>query len=519
MIKTAGLARSVFLAAVLLPGLAVAPCLLRAADVDLAKLDAYISKARRDWDVPGLAVAIVKDDKVVHARGYGVRKMGVGDTVDADTLFAIASNSKAFTSAALATLVEDGKIGWNDRVKKHLPWFKLYDRYVSEELRVFELLCHRSGLGTFSGDLLWYGTRYSSEEVVRRARFLEPKGVFRSDFGYSNLMFIAAGEVLKAASGKSWAEYVEERFFDPLGMKRTRATVRGLEKIDNVATPHGEVMGRLTTFPWVNWDSMGAAGGVISSVGDMSLWIRLQLGQGHLGGRKYFSRESSRKMWKPHMLTGVSAADRKRFPSIHFKAYALGWGTQDYLGRKLVRHGGAYDGMYSGVTLVPEEDLGIVVLTNSMTGISHALILRILDAYLGGKERDWSAELLPREKRNRRRKIETQESLWRNRVEGTRPSLKLASYAGTYGGPLYGEARVQIEKDRLVLRFEPAEDFVADLEHLHYDTFLLTWRKTFPWFGKGTCRFLIDKRGKVEEMKIDVPNEDFWFTELEFKRK
>jgi len=497
----------------------VFPGLARSADVDVEKLSAYISKAREDWAVPGLAVAIVKDGKVALARGYGVRELGGDKAVDADTLFAIASNSKAFTSAAIATLVEDGKLGWNDRVKKHLPWFQLYDRYVTEELRVFELLCHRSGLGTFSGDLLWYGTGYSSEEVVRRSRFLEPKGIFRSDFGYSNLMFIAAGEVLKAVSGKPWAEYVEERFFAPLGMKRTRATVRGLDRVENVATPHGESGGRLVTFPWVNWDSMGAAGGVISSVRDMSLWVRMQLGQGHWDGRQYFSRESSRKMWKPHMLTGVSAADRKRYPSTHFKAYALGWGTQDYLGRKLVRHGGAYDGMYSGVMLVPEEKLGIVVLTNSMTGISHALILRILDAYLGAEERGWSAELLPREKRSRRRKVQVQENLVNSRVEGTNPSLKLTGYAGSYGGQLYGDASVELEKGRLVLRFEPAEDFVADLEHLHYDTFLLTWRKRFPWFGKGTCRFLVGKNGRVEELKVDVPNEDFWFTELEFKRR
>ena len=506
-----------FLVSVLLgPGL---PALLQSADVDVEKLSAYISKAREDWGVPGLAVAIVKDGKVALARGYGSREMGKLKAVDADTLFAIASNSKAFTSAAIATLVEDGKLDWNDRVRKHLPWFQLYDRYVTEELRVFELLCHRSGLGTFSGDLLWYGTSYSSEEVVRRARFLPPKGVFRSDFGYSNLMFIAAGEVLKAASGKPWSEYVTERFFVPLGMKRTRASVRGLGKVDNVATPHGEVMGRLVTFPWVSWDSMGAAGGVISSVRDMSLWIRMQLSEGHWDGRKYFSRVSSRKMWKPHMLTGLSASDRKRFPSTHFKAYALGWGTQDYLGRKLVRHGGAYDGMYSGVMLVPEEKLGIVVLTNSMTGISHALILRILDAYLGGRGNDWAAELLPREKWNQRRKVQVQEKLGSSRVEGAEPSLKLTAYAGTYGGQLYGDAAVELEKGRLVVRFKPAEDFVADLEHLRDDTFLLTWRKNFPWFGKGTCRFLVGKSGKVEEMKIDVPNEDFWFTELEFKRR
>ena len=175
--------------------------------------------------------------------------------------------------------------------------------------------------------------------------------------------------------------------------------------------------------------------------------------------------------------------------------------------------------MYSGVMLVPEEKLGIVVLTNSMTGISHALILRILDAYLGGAENDWAAELLPREKRSRRRKVQVQESLSRNRIEGTKPSLKLAAYTGTYGGPLYGDAEVELEDGRLVLRLKPAGDFVADLEHLHYDTFLLTWRKDFPWFGKGTCRFLVDKRGRVEELKVDVPNEDFWCSVLECKRR
>ncbi|MGD8698423.1 MAG: serine hydrolase domain-containing protein, partial [Gemmatimonadales bacterium] len=211
--------------------------------VDLAALDAYFSQAGEAWQVPGFAIAIVKDDELVFAKGYGVRELRKSARVDEHTLFAIASNSKAFTAAALAKLVAEGQIGWDDRVIDHLPYFQLYSPYVTQEMRIRDLLCHRSGLGTYSGDLLWYGTSYSPAEVVRRARHLEPAGPFRAHYGYSNLMFIAAGEIIPAVTGRSWNEYVEAEYFGPLGMASTVTSVTDLEGKTNVATPHAEKEG------------------------------------------------------------------------------------------------------------------------------------------------------------------------------------------------------------------------------------------------------------------------------------
>ncbi len=469
--------------------------------------------------MPGLAVAIVKDGKIVLEKGYGTRTIGQDEPVDENTLFAIASNSKAFTVAMLAQLVDEGKLSWDDRVRKYLPYFELYDPYVSDDMRISDILSHRSGLGTFSGDLLWWGTPYTPEEVIRRARYLKPAAPFRTQYGYSNLMFITAGEVFRAVTGKPWAEAVQERILTPLGMDRTVTTVRGLDAIPNVATPHRPSTAEIRPIPWYNWDTMGAAGGVISSVHDMSAWLRLQLGGGEADGVRLFSAETQQEMWTPHIDIPVSAGSRRVFPSTHFRSYGLGWSLHDYLGRKIVSHGGGYDGMYSQVVLVPEENLGVVVLTNSMTGIAGALTNRILDAYLGGEERDWSAENLPRDRAGRRAFWDRIERIERERVPNTTPSLPLEGYTGTYGGPLYGDATVSLEDGHLVLRLLPNPDLVADLSHLQYNTFLIDWREDFAWFDKGTAHFVLDAGGRAVEMKLDVPNDDLFFDELEFKRK
>ncbi len=485
----------------------------------LESLDAYFAAAAQEWQVPGMAVAIVKDDQVVFAKGYGVRDIERGGRVDEHTLFAIASNSKAFTAAALAILVDRGMISWDDPVRKYLPYFEIYDPFVSSEMRVRDLLCHRSGLGTYSGDLLWYGTEYSAEEVVRRARFLPAAGSFRAYYGYSNIMFIAAGEIIPAVTGRRWEDFVHEHFFDVLGMRNTVTSVRRLQDHPNTATPHGEVDGELVTFPWYNWDAMAAAGGIISSVSDMAQWLRLQLNRGTIGGNTVFSEEAARAMWTPHTPRPISRSSEELFPSTHFSAYGLGWGLIDYQGRKVVNHGGAYDGMFSRTAFVPEENLGLVVLTNSMTSLPRALMYRILDAYLGGEERDWSGEFLETAARRKQQAEERRKKEESQRVPNTRPSLPLEAYTGTYGGEMYGDAAVALEDGKLVVQFLPNPDLTGDLSHWHFDTFLVRWRQRFPWFGGGTVQFLMDDAGKVVEMKIDVPNEDFWFTELEFKRK
>lgn len=486
----------------------------------VAALDAYIAKAREDWKVPGLAVAIVQGDKVLLSKGYGVLQSGAAQAVDEHTLFAIASNSKAFTSAALAMLVDEGKLHWDDRVSQHLPWFRLRDPWASADIRVRDLLCHRSGLGTFSGDLLWWGTSYSAREVLDRAALLEPAVPFRSKYEYSNLMFIAAGEVIRAVSGLSWEEFVEQRIFSTLGMNRSVTSTQDLPAKGNVATPHKTYSDRSQPIEWMNWDVMGAAGGVISSAHDMSKWMQCQLAQGGNppGAKALFTQARSREMWEAHTPIPVSEGSRRRFPSTHFRAYGLGWSLSDYLGYKLIGHGGGYDGMYSQVLMAPEKGLGVVVLTNSMTGIGSAITYRVMDVFLGGAERDWSSELLPGNLAGQQAFEARIRETITPAATGTQPSQAATAYAGLFRCPMYGDARVELENGKLVLRLLPYPDLVADLVHLHYDTYEVRWRKDFAWFGGGTAQFIPDSKGRFVRISLDIPNDDLWFYELNLER-
>lgn len=494
--------------------------------VDVAKLETAIEQMREQWQVPGLAVAIVKDDAVVMSRGFGIRELGDSEPVDGDTLFAIASNSKAFTAAALAILVDEGKLKWDDHVHRYLPWLRLKDPYATADLRVRDLLCHRSGLGTFSGDLLWWGTAYSPREVLERAVHLEPAASFRAEYGYSNLMFLAAGEVISAVSGQSWGEFVTHRILQPLEMQRTITSTRDLLSKGNFATPHKTLLDGSKPIEWMNWDTMAAAGGLISSSNDMAKWLRLQLRQGKLisdegaEATQLFSTAQSHEMWQAQIALSVSAGYSARYPSTHFRAYGLGWTLSDYLGRKLVGHGGGYDGMYSQVVMVPEENLGVVVLTNSMTGISPAIANTIVDTYLQGEPtEDWSGNMLPRFRQSRVEFQQRIDEAIKKRAEGTEPSRPLEAYTGTYQSELYGDCVIELEDGKLVLKLVPNLDLVADLEHLHYDTFVIRWRKEAAWFDSGTAHFVDNAKGEFVKLELDVPNDDLWFYELDLRRK
>jgi CubicO group peptidase (beta-lactamase class C family) len=503
-------------ATALLVGLATCLC---AQPADLAALDAYYAQARQEWDVPGLAVAIVKDGQVVLEKGYGVRERSRSAAVDEHTLFAIASNTKAFTAAALATLVDTGTVGWDDPVRRYLPWLELRDPVASADLRVRDLLSHRSGLGTFSGDLLWYNTPWSADEVLRRVRYLEPRFPFRAAYGYSNVMFIAAGQVVAAASGMPWEAYVKTHFLDPLGMRETVTSVQALTGRTNVATPHGPVATGARPYAWNSWEAAAAAGGVISSVHDMSRWLLLQLGRGTLDGRQYFSEAQSRTMWTPHVSFTVDKEYEMRSPTTHFRGYGLGWGVRDYHGRLIASHTGAYDGMYSAVSLVPEERLGIVVLTNGMTALPEALVSRTIDVFLGLAGREWSREGLERERAHLVARRASEAAARQVQVPATKPSLPLDRYAGRYGGQVYGDATVRVEDGSLVLRLQANPQFVADLTHLQLDTFVVTWRHDFPWFGSGRAHFVLASDARITRLNLEVPNEDFWFEELDLRRQ
>jgi CubicO group peptidase (beta-lactamase class C family) len=485
----------------------------------LAEIDAYAQKVQTDWNVPGLAVGIVKDDKVIFAKGYGVRQLGKTERVDENTLFAIASNSKAFTTASLAILIDEGKLKWDDKVSQHLPEFQMYDPYVTRELTVRDLVTHRSGLDTFSGDLLWYETNYSTDEILRRVRYLRPTSSFRSRYGYQNLMFTAAGRIVEKVSGKSWGDFVRERILTPLGMTRTTASVKDLK--DNYSMPHNESGGSLRVLHVGNVDAAAAAAGLNSSVREIAAWLRLQLGRGTFEGKKIFSRERSAEMWSAVTPLGVAPFPAENAPTRLFSAVGMGWFLNDYRGRKMVSHTGGLDGMLSQTAMLPEENLGLVVLTNSEAGAYSPIVNKILDVFLeAAPKRDWSTERLERIKQNKTREAEEDKKLIAARVPNTKPSLALADYAATYSGEMYGDATVTTENGKLVLRLIPAPNFVADLEHWYYDTFLIKWRPTVAYnFPRGFVSFTIDKTGRANELKIDQPNNDFWFYELEFKRK
>jgi CubicO group peptidase (beta-lactamase class C family) len=501
--------------------LVVAPVqLAQAQDARLREIDEYALKATRDWNVPGAAIAIVKDDKVIFAKGYGVREMGKPAPVDERTLFAIASNTKAFTAAALALLVDEGKIKWDDPVTKYLPEFQLYDPYVTREMSVRDLLSHRSGLATFGGDLLWYESSYDRKEILRRIRYLKPTSSFRSRFGYQNIMFLAAGEIVSVVTGKSWDEFVRERFFDPLGMKATNTTIKAFKAGDNVATPHNEVDGRLRVIRYGNVDGAGGAAAINSNVAEMAEWLRLQLGRGKYQGRQIFSPGVAREMWTPHTVIPISEQAEKFNPTRHFSTYGLGWFVSDYHGRKVASHGGGLDGMISQVAMMPEENLGVVVLTNSETPLASLMVNKVFDVFLGVPKRDWSAEFLERTKAAKETAAAEEKKIEAERVPNTKPSLSLEKYVGSYTGEMFGEAKIELENGKLVIRLIPSPNFVGDLEHWQYDTFRVKWRASVVYpFPKGFVTFILNARAQVDEMKLDVPNPDFDFKELEFKRR
>jgi CubicO group peptidase (beta-lactamase class C family) len=486
----------------------------------LSEIDAYAQKAQADWNIPGMAIAIVKDDKVIFAKGYGVRRIGQSEKVDENTLFAIASNSKAFTTAALAILADEGKIKWDDKVSQYLPEFQMSDPYVTRELTIRDLVSHRSGLATFSGDLLWYETTYKEDEILRRVRLLKPTSSFRSAYGYQNLMFIAAGRIVEKVSGRTWAQFVTERILTPLRMNNTRTSVSQFKPNENAAAPHNESNGgKLRALAFGNVDGALAAAGLNSSAAEVANWLRLQLGRGKFEGKQIFSERQSWQMWQPNVAIPISENASRFNPTRHFYGYGLGWFLQDYHGRKVVSHGGGLDGMISQTAMMPEENLGFVVLTNSETPVNVIMQNKIFDVFVNVPKRDWSAEYLERTNQGKKASDEEDRKIVAARAQNTKPSLALPGYAGNYAAEVYGDATVTEENGKLVLRFKQSPNFVADLEHWNYDTFQIKWRPSVAYnFPRGFVTFTIDKNGKTDEMKIDQPNSDFWFYELEFRR-
>jgi len=484
---------------------------------DLQKLNTYIQKCMTEWEIPGLAVGIIKDDTLIFSKGFGVKEIGKTDKVNENTMFGIASNTKAFTAAAIATLVDEGKIKWDDKVTDYIPYFEMYDPFVTNEMTIRDLFCHRSGLITFSGDLVWDATTYSREEIIRRIKYLKPVYSFRSHYGYSNLLVLTAGEIIPKITGKSYDEYVKEKFFEPLGMKNTNTTIKKHAEYKNLAIPHAKHDGKIIPIKYISWDNIAPAGGINSTIYDMSKWIKMQLKNGTYNNHLYFTKDAQREMWSSQTIEDISKFDNYMFPSMHFHTYGLGWDLFDYHGRKIINHSGGLDGMISQVVLVPEENLGFVILTNSTNYLPYTLMYSILDSFFGVDGKDYSSIILNYVKTRDQNKLKADKEADKKRNKNSKPSLTLEKYCGTYGGDLYGNATITLKNGKLDLQFLPAPDFFSTLEHWQYDVFVVEF-KNFPSLPKGKVNFILNQNGEVDEFKIDVPNPDFDFTELIFRK-
>ncbi len=459
-----------------------------------------------------MSVSIVKDNKIILNKGYGIKEDGKGAPINENTLFAIASNTKAFISSALAQLVSEDEIDWDDRVVDYLPHFEVFDPYVTSEVTIEDLLCHRVGLGTFSGDVIWYKSELEPKEIISRIKYLPQAFSFRNGYGYSNLMFIAAGEVIKTVTGQDWDDYITRSFFEPLRMNRTVTSIDELASKGNFATPHKVDQGKNIPIEWTNWDNMGAAGGIISSSSDMARWIQLNLNSGILESDTLIAPTELLELWTIHNSFYLSAESREWIPGRHFNGYGLGWGTFDYFGRQVVTHSGGYDGMYSRVVLIPDEDLGFAILTNNMTGISNALMMYLINAFIKEDLRDWSLAYLERPGSGGvAEDILTKKD---SRKDGTTPSLNLESYEGIFYDPMYGSIQTKLENGSLKLKFENAPQLSATLGHWHYDTWEIKWDEIHAWFDFGTLKFNLNNDNEVIGISFDVPNYDIFFHEI-----
>ena len=444
-----------------------------------ASLDAVVEQCRKAFQVPGIAVAVVKDGKVVTAKGYGVRKIGDPAPVTPRTRFGIASNTKVFTAAALAMLVDEGKLAWDDRVVDRLPGFQMSDPYVTREMRIQDLLCHRSGLALGAGDLMFFPpSNLTEEDILYRLRFVPLDTSFRSAYAYDNILYNVAGAVIKQAGGKPWPEVMRERFFRPLGMRDSLTSIRELRAGEDGVTPHAMAGGKLVAIPHQPMDNNAPAGAIVSSVEDLAKWVQLLLDEGDLGdGKRLLSARQVAILQRPLTLLPVGAKEgplKEGRPTM--AAYAMGLEVQDYRGQRMVWHTGGLAGMLSRVTLLPEQKLAVIVLTNAESGEAfQAITNTVLDHYLAAPPKDWVAAYQEARRLKQAKVDQALAAHATTREAASRPSLPLAKYAGRYRDPWYGDVFLELKGDDLQIRFSHTLSLEAPLEHWQQDTFVARW--------------------------------------------
>ncbi|MEX2595563.1 MAG: serine hydrolase [Salibacteraceae bacterium] len=468
--------------------------------------EAFARETAAKFELPSMAVIIVKDNMVVSSFGVGNKSEMEPDE---NTLYAIASLSKAFTSVSIGMLVDEEKLDWEDKVIDHLPWFKMHDTYVTQNMTIEDLLAHRSGLETFDGDLLWYGSNYTREEAVKRIQYRVPSNGFRDEFGYQNLMYMTAGEVIEEVTGATWDEFVKTRILEPLQMNSTTSSFDQFSRSENIAKPHIDG----DEIPMLSYDNSGATASLNSSTGDMTSWMRFWLNNGVYNDVTLLSEDAINKLWSMHTPLSLGAFDKAN--NSHFKGYGLGWFLMDYNGRKVIHHGGGLPGYITKIALVPEESLGIVILTNDMTSVPTLMMYAAIDWAMDNDFQVWQETFLRFKENAAKREEDQKQQRLKTKME-TPQLLEISKYAGVYEDELYGKAEIKLDNDGLRMKLLPAAALFSG-RLTPWSDHAFRFDHNDPFLTYGIVKFIVNSND-VDGFTIDLPNYDFHFDKLAFKR-
>ena len=479
-------------------------------------IDSLAERTLRAFDVPGIAVCVIKDGKVVHSKGYGVRSLATRQPMDENTLFGIASNSKAFTTAALGMLVDEGKLHWDDKVRQYIPEFKLYDPYVTEEFTIRDLLCHRSGLGLGAGDLMFFpdSSDFTIPDILHNLQFLKPVTSFRSTYAYDNNLYIVAGEVVARVSGISWENFIELRIMAPLGMTHSAASWDRLKDTSDWIDAHAPVEGVVRVIARSRSKVDHAAGGIYSSIADLSKWVLLHLNGGKYGedGKTLFSGAVLRERWAPQTILPLGGPGPY---NTHFVAYGLGFVINDVKGYKQVSHTGGLEGMVTQILMIPELQLGIIVLTNQQEGLAFSAITnQIKDGYLGvpgtGRVSEYAA-IRKRQLANEKRIVD---SIWgevaavqQMRAEDAAHDVHLkrtgymSIYVGKYKDPWLGEVEISLQNGKLWFQSKRSPKLGGEMLEYKGNTFIVKWRDR-SMDADAYVMFELDEQGIAAAIKM-----------------
>ena len=469
------------------------------------EIDSIAERARRAFDVPGIAVCVIKDGRVIHSRGYGFRSLNTRQPVDENTLFGIASNSKAFTTAALGMLVDEGKLSWDDKVRKYIPEFKLFDPYVTEEFTIRDLLCHRSGLGLGAGDLMFFpdGSDFTVPDILHNLQFLKPVTSFRSQYAYDNNLYIVAGEVVARASGMSWEDFIQKRILQPVGMTHSAATFDRLRDSSDVIDGHSRVDGKVQVIVRHRGQVDDAAGGIYSCISDLSKWVLLHLSHGKYGpdSGRLLSEAVLRERWTPQTILPVGGPGPY---NTHFAAYGLGFGLSDVKGYKQISHTGGLEGMVTQITMIPELRLGIIVLTNAEEGGAFSSITnQIKDSYLGITGTDRVTEYAAARNMQLGRAKKMTDSIWKEveSVASTAKPVDRSAYLGVYRDDWLGEVTISMKNGRIWFDSKRSPRLTGELLPYKGNSFIVKWQDQ-SMGADAYVLFGIDERGIATGIKM-----------------